>query len=92
MHTFKINNKDYKTVPFDFNVVCDLEDLGVSIEQAGDKPVSLIRAYFSLCARISVEEAGREISNHIKNGGNLDEISEVMNAEIEESDFFQALS
>ena len=29
-NTFKINEKEYKAKPFDFNTVCDLEDMGFS--------------------------------------------------------------
>ena len=92
MHSFTVNGKEYKTVPFDFNVICDLEDLGVPIEKAGDKPISMLRAYFAICGKMSVEEAGLEISKHLQNGGDMDTLSDAMSAEIDESDFFRTLS
>lgn len=92
MHSFTINGKEYKTVPFNFNVICDLEDLGVPIEKAGDKTISMLRAYFALCGKMSIEEAGIEISKHLQNGGDLDGLSDGVSAELDESDFFQALS
>ena len=31
MKRFKINGKEYVAKSFDFNLICDLEDMGVSI-------------------------------------------------------------
>ncbi len=31
MNTFTINEKEYKAKPFDFEMVCDLEDMGIEI-------------------------------------------------------------
>ena len=39
-----------------------------------------------------MEDAGREIQAHIISHGKFDEIYKVMGEEMEESDFFQALS
>ncbi len=92
MNTFTVNGKEYKAKPFDFNLVCDLEDMGVSIEQAGNKPMSMVRAYFGLCAGKGKEFAGKEMEAHIIGGGSFDDIMNAMSDEMEKSDFFRSLN
>ena len=89
---FVINGKRYKAKPFDFNTVCDLEDNGVSLAEMAKKPMSMARAYFSLCYRGTKEDAGKEIQEHVINGGNFTDLYEAMGAEMNESGFFQALN
>ena len=72
--------------------MCDLEDMGVSVTDASGKDMSLIRGYFGLCAGLSKEKAGKEIQIHIINGGSLDEITEVIKYEMDNSDFFRNLN
>lgn len=92
MKTFTINGTEYKAKPFDFNLVCDLEDMGISLEQAGNKPMSMVRAYFGLCAGKGKEFAGKEMEAHIIGGGKFDDIMTAMSDEMEKSDFFQSLN
>lgn len=92
MNTFTVNGAEYKAKPFDFNLVCDLEDMGVPIEEMGKKKMSMVRAYFALCAGKGNEFAGKELNAHFVGGGKFEEIIEVMNKEMEISDFFQALN
>lgn len=92
MRTFTINGKRYNAKPFDFNTVCDLEDNGVPLQEMTKKPMSMVRAYFSLCFNGSKEDAGAEIQAHVISGGNFNEVYRVMGEEMNESDFFQALS
>ena len=89
-NTFTINGKKYEAVPFTFNAVCDLEDMGFSIEDMDRKAVSMIRAYFALCVG-DVETAGNELEAHIVNGGDLSELSEAIGKEINNSGFFKAM-
>lgn len=89
---FTINGKRYTAKSFDFNTVCDLEDSGVSLIDMTKKPMSLARAYFALCLNGDKEKAGQEIEAHIKAGGNFNDLYEVIGAELNESDFFQALN
>lgn len=91
MNTFTINGKEYKAKAFDFNLICDLEDMGISLEQAGNKPMSMVRAYFGLCAEKGKEFAGKEMEAHIISGGTFDEIMTAMSDEMEKSDFFRSL-
>ena len=91
-NTFIVNGKEYTAKPFNFNTVCDLEDSGVSLANIKDKPMSAVRAYFTLCYPGSKESAGEEIGKHLMGGGDMQGIIEAMNKEMEESDFFRALS
>lgn len=91
MRTFKVNGKTYKSKELDFNAMCDLEDMGVSLVDIKSKSLSLIRAYLSFCGNMSVEEAGNEVMLHLQNGGKFDKIMEELKTAIENSDFFRIL-
>lgn len=91
MKTFTVNGKEYKAKAFDFNLVCDLEDMGISIEDMGKKPMAVVRAYFALCAGKGKEFAGKEMEAHIINGGSFDDVVSAMSEEMEKSDFFRTL-
>ena len=90
--TFEINGKKYEAIPFDFNLVCDLEDKGFSLDDFDNKTMSAIRAYLAICAGTDIRTAGKEIENHIIQGGKLSELHEVMGAELTESGFFKSIS
>lgn len=92
MRTFTINGKLYRAKPFTFNLLADLEDMGINLEQMQKKPMSAIRAYFALCAGGDAEYAGSEIQAHMIAGGNLTAISDAMAGELNDSDFFRSLA
>lgn len=92
MNKFTVNNKTYNAKEFDFDLVCDLEEMDIQISTIKNKPMALARAYFALCVGGDKHYAGQEMQKHILNGGNFDELMDVMNDEMEKSDFFQALS
>lgn len=92
MNTFKVNGVEYKAKPFDFNLVCDLEDMGITMSNMAGRSTSLIRAYFVLCSGMSKENAGKEIEQQFIKYGDLNEISEALNKEMEASDFFRSLT
>ena len=92
MKTFEVNGKKYNAKPFDFNMICDFEDNGLPMSSLTRKPTAAIRAYFAICGNMDAETAGKEISEHMIKGGNLDEISIAMNEEMENSDFFRAIT
>lgn len=92
MSTFTVNNKEYEAKAFDFNLICDLEDMGLSLREIGDKTMSFVRAYFGLCAEIGKESAGKEMEAHIISGGTFDGITEVMSDEMKKSDFFRSIN
>lgn len=89
---FTVNKVTYIAKPFDFDMVCELEDMGVTFERIDKMPMSLIRAYFAICAGIDKEQAALLIQNHLVKGGKLDDITEPMAKEMNSSDFFRALS
>ena len=89
---FTINGKTYESKEFDFNLTCDLEDMGININLIRNKPMATVRAYFALCANKDVDFAGKEIQEHILAGNNIEELMEVMNENMEKSDFFLALA
>lgn len=89
-NTFEINGKEYEAKPFTFNMICELEDMGFSIEDMDRKALSMIRAYFALCIG-DVVTAGNEIEAHIIGGGDLAGISEAIGKELNESGFFKAM-
>lgn len=91
MNTFEVNGKKYTAKEFDLNLVCDLEDFGISLEEVNKKSMSTIRAYFALCAGLDKDDAGKEIQQHLISGGKFNGIVEVMSKAMENSDFFCAL-
>ena len=90
--TFELNGKKYKAKAFDFNLICEFEDMGISLADLAKKPMSTVRAYFAMCHGESVEVAGKEMEQHLINGGNFDDVILAMNEEMEKSDFFRSLS
>ena len=89
---FAVNKVTYIAKPFDFDMVCELEDMGVTFERIDKMPMSLIRAYFAICAGVSKEQAALLIQNHMINGGKLEDITDPMAKEMNDSDFFRAIS
>ena len=89
---FTINGKTYTAAPFNFNTVCDLEEMGMSLSSVSKNPMTAVRAYFTICSGGNKERAGNEIEQHVINGGDLSVIVEAMNKEMEASDFFHALN
>ena len=53
--------KEYEAKEFDFNLICDLEDMGISLDAAAEKTMNLIRAYISFCIGKG-KEHGQELS------------------------------
>lgn len=92
MKTFKINEKEYVAKPFDFNLICDLEDMGITINSASKKPMAMIRAYFAVCAGLPKDVVGKELEAHMIKGGSFDDIFNAMSDEMENSDFFRTLA
>ena len=84
-----INGKSYKAAEFDVNFMCDMEDNGIQLEDIDKKMFKMIRMYVALSMGVDPVEAGKAISEHMKNGGTLEEISNVMSQMMEDSDFFR---
>ena len=90
MNTFTLNGNTIIAKKFDFNLLCDLDDYGISIQDAGKKPMSLVRAYVALCANCDLATAGNMIQEHMTKDS-LDSVYDAMAKELEESDFFRNL-
>lgn len=91
MKTFELNGNTVNAKKIDFNLLADLDDYGVSIEDAGAKPLVFMRAYIAVCLNKNLTETGEEINAHIVGGGDLGNIMDVLDELLEESDFFRAL-
>ena len=92
MKEITINGKTYKAVEITFNTVCELEGMGITMDEMSTKAMSFVRAYLSLCMNRPAAFAGAEMNEHIINGGTLDDVVTVIAEMIEESGFFHALS
>lgn len=89
---FNVNGKQYRAKEFDFNLLCDLEDQGLSLEDIDSKPMSLIRTYLAFCGNISKEEAGKEIEAHLIGGGKFTDVVAAMSEQMQDSGFFRSLN
>ena len=85
-----INGKSYKAAEFDVNFMCEMEDNGIQLEEVNKKMFKMIRMYVALSMGVDPVEAGKAISEHLRNGGALEDISDVMSEMMEESDFFRS--
>lgn len=92
MNRFTINGIVYDAPKFDFNTVCNFEEAGISLAEARKKPTSMIRAYFALLFDGDKEAAGKELEKHMIAGGSFEELTNAMIQEMNESDFFRALT
>ena len=92
MRTFIVNEKEYNAKPFTFNMVCDLEDMGVSMGDIQKKPMSMVRAYFAICSGRGTQFAGDEMEKHVISGGDFTKIMEIISDEMNTSDFFRSLN
>ena len=84
-----INGRSYKAAEFDINLICDFEDNGISLDDIDKKMFNVIRQYVATSMNTDVKTAGIEISNHMKNGGSLEDISEAMTEMMNDSGFFR---
>lgn len=89
---FNVNGKQYRAKEFDFNLLCDLEDQGLSLEDIDSKPMSLIRTYLAFCGNMSKEEAGKEIEAHLIGGGKFTDVVDAMSEQMQDSGFFRSLN
>lgn len=89
-----INKKAYGVKPVTFNAICELEDLGLSIVNIKDIKKNLFstyRACFAFHSGLPLEVAGEEMSEHLCNGGGLEDFVPFFEAVLE-SDFFKYLA
>lgn len=92
MKTFQVNKRLYHAKEFDFNLLCDLEEQGLSLDDIDKKPMSLIRVYLAFCGDLTKEQAGMEIEAHVENGGKFNDVVEAMSEQMQNSGFFRSLN
>lgn len=87
---FKLNGKEYKDIELTFNAVCDLEKRGFDLAKIADgqNVLSFARAVIAIAFDDDLEVAGTEIGNHLKSGGKIEDITEILNKAIKSSGFF----
>lgn len=84
-----LNGKSYKATPFDLNLICDFEDAGISLEDIDKKMFNVVRQYVATSMGVDVRTAGKEITDHVSNGGSMDDVTDVMTQMMDESGFFR---
>ncbi len=90
--TFLLNGNTYPIKDMGVNMLCDLEDMGISMSDMQTKSFSFIRAYVSMCMKVDPDKAGREIELHLINGGSLESIMDAIKEAMDNSDFFRSLT
>ncbi len=93
MNMITVNGNKFPAKEFDVNMICDLEDMGVSIMGGLNrtKLFPLIRGYVACCMEVDIHTAGTELQAHITKGGSLEDIADEMMKAMDESDFFRSL-
>lgn len=86
-----LNGKEYEiNTNIDFGSIVEMEEYGVDLMSLGQQKQTFtqirnITAYF---LKLDLDEASKEISEHLKNGGKLDFVADLFGV-IANSDFFQ---
>lgn len=93
MEKITINGKEFELREIDFNAVCELEDLGMSIIDIKDKTFLFksIRALVAFVERCDLEKAGKEVEAHLTNKGKINDFTPLFEM-VSKSDFFRNLS
>ena len=91
MEKITINGKEFELRTIDFNAVCELEDLGMSIIDIKDKTFKSIRALVAFVMKCDLDKAGKEVENHLANGGKINDFAPLFEM-VSKSDFFRNLS
>jgi hypothetical protein len=89
---FTINGKTYEGAKYDFNTHCEFDALGVNALSLSANPLPVLRAYLSICSGMDLITCGKELEQHIVGGGNLAEMITLLAKEINNSDFFMAIT
>lgn len=86
-----INNKTYKFPELTFDEMCKLEDMGVSLTDLEQKPMTMIRGFLALAIG-DMGSVGKELEEHIAGGGDFEEILDEITKAVSDSGFFRALT
>lgn len=86
-----INDREYEVPEVDFDAICQLEEKGVyllNFDRNERKIGMMIRGLAAWVMDTDEQTASREISEHIRKGGNVMEIANVVVEAVTESGFF----
>lgn len=86
-----VNGKSYQAKEVDFNFICRLELDGIEFSKIDKNYMNLIKSYVAYCMNIDTEDAGKEIEQHLINGGSFNDFNDIITQKMEDSDFFRAL-
>lgn len=89
---FTINGKNYDGAKYDFNTHCEFDALGVNVLTLRENPLPVLRAYLSISSGMDLISAGNELEQHIINKGTLAEMITALAKEMNQSDFFIAIT
>ena len=91
-NTFTINDQTYTALAFDYNLICDMEEVGFDVQRRSGSALAMLRAYLAVCSgTYDTAWAGNQINTHVIKGGEIGDQLTVMYDKLNESDFFQAL-
>lgn len=84
----KIGEEKIEAKDFEYDLILDLEDAGITIAEMMKKPMKLLRAYISVCSGKSLNETSELIKNNPKC---IVAAIETMNAKMDEATFFREM-
>lgn len=85
-----VNGRSYLIPELTFNSMCQLEEMGVSLLDRNNNPLSTIRGFVALAVG-DMETAGIELQEHILKGENVEYIMDKLDEALKNSRFFQAM-
>lgn len=88
----EINGKKYPAAEITFGTVREMTKMGVNFNSLGSDLFGLVSAYVRVSTHLSQSAVDELLQRHIVGGGGFDGIIDTFKAELEESDFFQALA
>lgn len=89
MKKITIGGVEFTPTPLSFNILCDMEEAGAERSKWYKLDFNLLRAYLAACLKISAEQAGDLIEEHIVSGGDLNELRNAFRQAGDESGFFE---
>lgn len=88
----EINGRKFKAAEITFGTVRKLINLGVDFKNINKNMLTVVSAYVQVSTGLSEVAVDELIQKHVLNGGDLYGILDVLIAEMDDSDFFQALA
>lgn len=88
----ELNAKTYEIEGFTFGTLCALEERKISITDLTRKPMSFLRDFIGIQTGLDRATVEKEITEHIVNGGSMEDLMNTITESLEESGFFQKLA